>query len=165
MQNKNCGVHPSSRKTGLKSLCTPASCPMWWQTKKRHYIEITLLWVCAEKWQRLKRQEFSRVHNDNYLVLPNKYTSEGQRSWRLFPWIAQALSRALLLKLAQQGGGMAGCRLRELSSSLGWDKHQGWVQEGDWTGMLGREGRVNPFGSSELLDQPSCHVNPHINVP
>lgn len=68
-------------------------------------------------------------------------------------------------KTGTAGWGMAGCRLRELSSSLGWDKHQGWVQEGGCTVLLGREGRVNPFGSSELLDQLSCHVNPHLTVP
>lgn len=42
-------VHHSHKKAILKSLPTPASCPMWWQTKKRHYMQATnFLYACRE---------------------------------------------------------------------------------------------------------------------
>lgn len=62
-------VHHSHRKTGLKSLPTPASCPMWWQTKERHYMQATKhLYVCREvaKVEKIVRNYLEYV-NDNYL--------------------------------------------------------------------------------------------------
>lgn len=107
-------MHHSNRKAGLKSLPTPASCPMWWQTKKRHYMQVTP--GCVQRngkgWKDGHFLEYILtiiLTTGNYLVLLNKYMSEGQRSLRLFHWMVQALSRGVLVKLAQQGWRMAGC--------------------------------------------------------
>lgn len=52
-------------------------------------------------------------------------------------------------------------QLRQLDWSRGWDSTRAECRKG-----AGAErGRVNPFDCSELVDQPRCHLNPHLNCP
>lgn len=136
---------------------------MWWQTKKRH-----CMWVkpgCVQgNGKDWKDRNF--LEDIMTIILTTKLTSVSQKAWGVWGCSIECPSA------------WAGHCCWNWPSKVGQGLAAGWhswtgpglrqapgLSAGrDWT-LLGREGRVNPFGSSELLDQPRCHLNPHLDVP
>lgn len=100
------------------------------------------------------------IRSGNFKLSPLLNRKYPEKRLRLLHGMAQVLSRALLLKVAQPKRRTVVRGLRELKGLSGLSAGRGpdRVAEQEKSGIY-------CFGSSELLDQFSHLLNPHLNVP